>query len=625
MGMMRRWLTWWVVIGLVSVFAAHRVFHDVVAVRLPLSVLGFAVVFGATVWKIRSWSRSDGPTRSIERVFALAYLGCSLALVGFMIGTEDGVRWLALDLSDPLYDLRFRRGVLIGSSIFLAASLLPALAAQWALRYGGGGAPGTLAIESRRVSESAANALSVALAGAFLAVGGYVTAAQNKTFDASYFKTSSPGSAVTEIVRNSDQSLTVAFFFPEANPVKDEVERYFRNLADATGNVTVEAYDRLAEPQVAAEYDVRIDGTILLFQGDRTQRLLVPTELRAARSRLRLLDGEVQGALLKLQRGQRVAYMTTGHGELNDPFRERDAESREGGGPPLEALREIIGLMSYEIRELGLRTGLGSAIPDDAVFLLAIGPQRPFLEEEIEVVREFLDRGGSLLLALDPGSEFTLDGLRGHLGLEFRSVTLADEQSHMRQTGRLSDRRLIVTDRILSHASVTSAGRRGVGSAILLAGSGYLTETQDEDTEGLQRWFVIQSRPSTFADLNGNMRFDEGSETRGPYDVVAAIEGPDRGDSAGMRALVYADADMFTDRVLISLGMNAAVVADGIRWLGREETFAGEIVSEADVPIVHTRAEDVAWFYAIIFGAPALVLIMGLIQFLSPRIPRKVS
>ena len=73
----------------------------------------------------------------------------------------------------------------------------------------------------------------------------------------------------------------------------------------------------------------------------------------------------------------------------------------------------------------------------------------------------------------------------------------------------------------------------------------------------------------------------------------------------------YADADLFSDAVLSSLGVNAALAADGIRWLGREEDLAGEVSSEADVPIVHTRAEDVIWFYLIILGAPGLVGLVG--------------
>jgi hypothetical protein len=178
-----------------------------------------------------------------------------------------------------------------------------------------------------RVRESATGALTVALAGAFLAVGAYVTAAHDRTFDASYFKTSSPGSAAQEIVRNLGEPLTVLIFFPEANPVQDEVSSYFRQLDAATGNVVVETYDRLSQPLVAAEHDVRDDGTVILMRGDRTERLFLSEELASARARLRLLDGEVQSKLLSLQRDQLFAYMTVGHGELNDPFRTRCGSS----------------------------------------------------------------------------------------------------------------------------------------------------------------------------------------------------------------------------------------------------------------------------------------------------------
>jgi hypothetical protein len=273
------------------------------------------------------------------------------------------------------------------------------------------------------------------------------------------------------------------------------------------------------------------------------------------------------------------------------------------------------------VRELGLRTGLGSRIPDDAAVLLVVGPQRPFLEEEMSVVEEYLERGGSLLLALEPDAEFELGTLREHLGIDYESTTLADDQRHLRQTRTLADRRLIVTDRFSAHASVTTAGRRGIGSGILMAGAGYLTEAAE--VEGPRRRFVIQSIPSTFADVNGNLQLDEASESRGSFDLAVAVEGPEREEGASMRSLVYADADMFSDGILTSLGMNAAIAADGVRWLGREEAFAGETVSEADVPIVHTHGEDVAWFYAIIFGAPALVLGLGLIVVYSPRVAQR--
>ena len=76
---------------------------------------------------------------------------------------------------------------------------------------------------------------------------------------------------------------------------------------------------------------------------------------------------------------------------------------------------------------------------------------------------------------------------------------------------------------------------------------------------------------------------------------------------------------MFTDGVLGSLVSNVTMAADGIRWLGREEAFSGEMISEEDVPIIHTRSEDVVWFYALIIGMPALVLLVGLVTLGSRR------
>jgi hypothetical protein len=56
---------------------------------------------------------------------------------------------------------------------------------------------------------------------------------------------------------------------------------------------------------------------------------------------------------------------------------------------------------------------------------------------------------------------------------------------------------------------------------------------------------------------------------------------------------------------------NAYFALDGVKWLLGEEATAGEVSSEEDKPIEHTRKQDVFWFYSTIFVAPALVLGAG--------------
>lgn len=83
---------------------------------------------------------------------------------------------------------------------------------------------------------------------------------------------------------------------------------------------------------------------------------------------------------------------------------------------------------------------------------------------------------------------------------------------------------------------------------------------------------------------------------------------------------MFADADLFADLYgRYPLGRIAPVLASGpllgdaVRWLGGEEMFSGEVVSEDDKPIQHTRNQDVVWFMLTLIGAPVIVLTLGLL------------
>lgn len=626
--MNRASLTWLKLAGLATVFAGARVFDAVAWLRLPLIIAGGLAVAAVAVLRLTAWRGAKGDRRTIETVFAFGAVGCVVALLGFVPGSDDGLEFLGLEFEGIREQLRFKRFFQMASPILLACSLLPVLAAEWALAKGG--SAGALQVDARRVRETAGNALSLALGGAALVLIGYVTSALNRTADFSYFKTASPGESVQEIVRNLDGTLEAAVFFPEVNLVKDEVLNYLRALAAASDNVVIEEYDRYADPEAAAAYEVRSDGVLVLRVGGRSERIAFQLLLSEARGRLRILDSHVQQALLLLTRERRVAYLTTGHGELNDPLATDEEpeqpdltepwrpgeDSRFDQGPPLGALRELLEFLNYEVRDIGVRRGLGDRIPDDAAMVMVIGPQRAFLEAERNAIREYMDRGGSVLFALEPGSDFRLDGFRDRLGVEHDPTqALSDDRHLSRGTGALSERRNVVTNRFSAHASVTTASRRGVTQGIVLFGPGRISVA--EDVEGPRTNLIISTDPSNYQDRNNNFRFDGETEVKESFGVAAAIES----DSIDMRALVYADAEIFSDEVLVGSQMNAFLVADGIRWLGREEAFSGEVVSEEDVPILHTRSENVVWFYAIIFAAPALVLALGMTALYGRRGP----
>ena len=609
MGVMRRpppWLTWLVVGALAAVYAGERIVPGVTIARATLSGGGTLLVLAATVWRFLSWR--SGETASAERLFFLAYAGCALSLVLFFLA-GDATDWLGIEFREPETASRFHTAAAVLACIVLAASLVPAVAAQWAAPWGGADA-GTGSVDRLRIAQLAHAGLAIGLAGAFLFLAVYVASARDRTVDLSYFRTASPGSAAQQIVESLPGGLEVLLFFPPANEVKDQVLGYFRALDAAVDNIQIEQHDRLAAPEIAEEHNVIQDGTIILAIGDRSERLTLPTRLAEARAQLRKLDGDVQQLLMRVAREERTIYLTIGHGELNDPTSTGPLE--EAPFRSISAVRNLFQLLNYRVQDLGIQAGLGNDVPADAAVVMVLGPQRPFLEPELQALDRYLGRGGSVLLAIEPEGEFQLGPLRERLGVEYRTTMLADDQQHLRLRGNISDRRLIVTDRFTSHAAVTTLGQATVGAGILMMGAGYL-----EAFEGSSNpTFVVRTLPSTFADLDRDFEFDQGTEERKAYPLVAAVESANADTSAearGMRAIVVADAELFSDAVVSSLGLNAALAADAVRWLGREEDLAGETTTEEDVPIVHTRTEDVAWFYSTILGAPSLVLLLGLL------------
>jgi hypothetical protein len=225
-----------------------------------------------------------------------------------------------------------------------------------------------------------------------------------------------------------------------------------------------------------------------------------------------------------------------------------------------------------------------------------------------------------------------LEALARIAGLTFDPTVLANDRQYVRRRYNDSDRTLLVTNRFSSHASVSTLSRNSARAAVLVSGTGSLEKQKDSTVKAD---VAIRAMSSTFADANRNYQPDT-AESRASFGLAMAVSEPaknaplpepmpepsglsdDKGEIQEvappneMRAFVIADADALTDLVMSNFMTNQLLTVDAVRWLGGEESFAGEVNNEEDVRIEHTQQKDLVWFYATIFGAPALVLGLGL-------------
>jgi hypothetical protein len=635
------WLTGILFFGLLCLFAGQRALAHMDTTSTVLTGLGLLSVIGATGVRVWAFTRETGRRRAVEAVMLLCHAGVGVALlIYFFVASKDGVEHKTYIMATVTW------------LIILGLSVIPLIMIETSLGFVGRDwfpkkgekVADEAAVELFRVKEMATNGLTIALAAAFLMVTCNTMKDRDINKDVSYFKTSQPGSATVAMVNKMNAPLRVLLFFPDVNQVADEVEAYFRNLGEQTGKVVVERHDRLVSPTLAKEHKVNADGTIVLLRGEpeekddkkdekkpeekkedgpiasQSEKITLPTDFsKARRDKLREFDADVQKALMKVVRAKRVAYFSVGHGELNDPKSTGPMENQD----PLARstlLKQLMSLLNYEVKDWD---GFGKPVPDDCTILFVLGPRHELLDEELKAIDDYLEEGGALLLVLDPQSKATnLGVLEGRLGVKYNPGVLADDKEFMVQQHNSSDHRLILTNQFSSHASVTTLSRGGVRSGILLIESGHLEPHDfmvDQGKDPPKRTWVVRSMASTFVDLNGNREYDEGSEKRDRYNIGAAIEDDsgkgDKGkeeEKVGMRAMVFADSEAFSDVLLRKVPLIQALVVDAVKWLGGEEDLAGETISEKDVLIEHTKSEDVVWFYLSLVGAPLIILGLGL-------------
>jgi hypothetical protein len=509
-------------------------------------------------------------------------------------------------------------------------------------------------VEHLRVRDAAWAGLSIGLAASFLLVTCQVANEKNVRRDVSYFKTSAPGTSTKNIVARAPEKLTVLLFYPEVNEVKDEIRGYFDSLADAApGKIVVEDHNFRRDRNLAEKYGVSKDGVIMIAKGDlalddadpkakaQVEKIDIDPNIDQARrgksNKLRTLDREVNAALMKLVREKRKAYVTVGHGEINDydsvsaPNRDRVFERK------MTVFKKRLGELNYEFKELGL-IDLATDVPADATIVIMLAPTQPFTPEELLSIDRYLEKGGRLLAALDPDGEATLGPLEGRLGVTFDRNEITDDKYLYPNTHQITDRRWAATTQFSAHASTTALSR-SVDKGLLLFNSGALKDVPfTKDADKTKRTYVIRSMTNSFLDLNDDFKFDEGTEKRDRYNVGAAIEGPklknaDGTDKDGWRAMVFSDGDLFADLTAVLVGQNAILTTgvvpasyqqqmlgltsgplldDAVKWLGGEEVFAGEVITEEDQPIKHVGKQETRWFLAMIAGVPALVLAVGL-------------
>lgn len=617
MSALNRSIPWIYGAGMLLVVTAQRLLAENAAVSGPVTWLGVALLVATCGLVFVRGARPESPAHA-SRWHSLSFALLGLASLGvYAVAAQDD--WFDAESNVPMA-LR-----VLWPLLWLCASLPFVLIERVLSRC-------PVIVPPARVRGAWVNGLIAALGIGLIFPLNYVAHERNTTKDVSYFKTTEPGTSTVALVENLDETVVVRIFLPPASDVERELLGYFEPLQGDT--LRVEVLDHDAEPRLSRMLGIPDNGWISFVAGDVdveaidladesaalpvNAALEIGTQLTKARRKLRRLDEEVQSRIRELDKGERVAYIVGGHGELSHRALELGPDRK------LALFKKVLDFLGFTTRVLGPADDWDQGVPDDADLVVVAGPVSPLRPGEVTALVEYLDRGQGLLLALEPpvpGQAFETDAaeslgpLLDALGVTFDPTIVASGTARKR-----GERLDMITDRYSDHPTVATLMQLRPALPLLGFAVGSLEAQQDSTSKAT---IVVRSLASSWRDSEQNLELDE-SESRASVPLVMAVDGPAAGDQRGFRALVSADSTVFSDLAMAQTG-NRQFAFDAVHWLIGAEAVAGTVNNEEDQVVEHQREDQRLWFYGMVVVIPGLVVLVGVVRTRSRKAKSKTQ
>ncbi|MCD6519397.1 MAG: GldG family protein [Anaerolineae bacterium] len=386
-----------------------------------------------------------------------------------------------------------------------------------------------------------------------------------------------------QILKSLKEPVHVKLFFTPGYYNRQQAEDLIKEYAARCDKITYEFIDPDVQRRLAMQYQITRDGTTVFEQGDRQEKTYGVQEQDFTSALLKVTSDKVKGI-----------YFLTGH-------QERDPESANATGYSL--IKQLLQRENYKVGTFNF--AVTDTLPSDLSVLIIAGPRKELSAEETERIRNYVEKGGSLFVLVDPGMPDPFNGALESFGIELPDDLIIDPiRSFLDISTPLVDRynfHQITKD--LAGLTSFFPTARSIGKV-------------NPTPEGWIFQYLVMSSSDSWAELQykeKRIRKDE-NEKKGPLGIAAVIEPSVPGSQKG-RIVIVGDSDFVSNELLTrvkgSIG-NADLFMNAVGWLAEEE----ELISIRPKPpeqrqIILTPPQARAVIYSNILFVPLAVLIIG--------------
>ena len=396
---------------------------------------------------------------------------------------------------------------------------------------------------ARRSTRMGANSLlMILLFVGILVIVNFLAASHSIRWDLSENQNFSLAPQTHRVLRSLSREVLITVFTREKDPGYQAYKERLDSYRQASPKISVEFVDPERQPKIAQNYGISRTDTAVFESSGHTVRVTAPSEV------------ELTGALIRVSQDskKRVLFLE-GHGEPSLDDRERTG---------LSAAKEILIKQGYDVGTVSLLKE--EAVPDRTAILVMAGPRRPVTSDEQKRIHHYVEKGGHLLLLIDPDTQADLNSLLNQWGLGVGPGALVDLQDRLAQ-GDLTS--LLV--RTFTEHEIT----QDLSAAVLFPLARHITF--DEQVGNAWDYVPLaRTSPNSWAetDLKGRVvNLNEQEDIKGPLPMAAALTpkvAPEEGKPRP--AIVVIGNSTFATNAFVNFPGNSDFFLHTAAWLAEE-------------------------------------------------------
>ncbi|ALA57604.1 GldG family protein [Nitrospira moscoviensis] len=449
------------------------------------------------------------------------------------------------------------------------------------------------AFSGRRSTKMGVNTvLMVVLFSAILVIVNFLASRHSIRWDLSENQNFTLAPQTHRVLRTLPHDVKITVFTREKDPGYQAYKERLESYRQASTKLTVEFIDPEKQPKLAQTYGIFRTDTAIFESHGQTIRVTSPSEV------------ELTGALIRISKDtkKRIVFVE-GHSE-------RSLEDKERNG--LSIAKEALTKQGYDVGTVSLLTE--TAVPANTSVLVLAGPRRPVTQEEQDRIYDYVEKGGRLLVLVDPDTQTGLEALLTRWGLGLGPGVLVDLQDRLAQ-GDLTA--LLV--RTFTEHEIT----QDLTSAVLFPLSRHVTF--DEQTG--KDWDYVplaRTSPNSWAETNMQGRvvsLNEKEDIKGPLPMAAALAPKNAPEEGKPRpAVVVVGNSTFATNAFFNFPGNSDFFLHTAGWLAEERDLITIAPKEPALrPFTPNPIQERTLLYVQVIFLPLVTFLTGMMVWRKRR------